>query len=467
MKENSSDRELLLETFSTGTPDQKIEAINNLNQEGFDEDLVSPLANLLSDEDKGVRNAVTMFILANRNPKFPQYIVPFVAYQDISVRNLAGEILINLGQLSVEALTEYNHENNDDNMKFVVDVLGMIGDPSAAIFTMNILSTADNDNVILACIEALGNLRYEGAVEILMLFYDRNELYKPTIVEALGKIGSKSCLSFLIEKFDIEDEVTKYSILESLGNIGDIETYFYLLELVNSVNGPLVLPLITSISMLMEKYGLDIPFDNRTKNLLLYTMAEGTLVHKKIAFNLIEDFNDKDILSASLKLLGDDYELDEMIKSKIFRNPEFLFSEISRVIHQNQQNMRQVLSLFLQIINYSNEYQIEINNSSFEIRNIVHSVSGLLNHSDEEVRRASMEILFNLDVNSALLFADTMVNDENSWNRIRLIELIENVNDPSVEVIIKKFVEDEDEMVRDRATFVLNSKINQLSTNAN
>ena len=467
MKENSSVKDLTLETLHSGSADQKIELINNLNQEGFDEDLISPLANLISDEDKGVRNALTMLILANRHPKFPHFIVPFVGFHDISVRNLAGEILINLGSLSVEALTEYNHENNDDNMKFVVDVLGMIGDPSAAIYTMNILSTADNDNVILACIEALGNLKYDGAVDILMLFYDRNELYKPTIVEALGKIGSKSCLNFLIDKFDSEDEVTKYSILESLGNIGDMETYFYLLELVNNVNGPLVLPLITSISMLKEKYGLDIPFDNRMKGLLIYTLAEGTHDHKKIAFNLIEDFNDKDILSSSLKLLGEDFELDELIKSKIFRNPEFIFDEITRVINHNQPNMRQVLNLFLQIINYSNEYQIEINSSAFEIRSIVHSVSGLLNHSDEEVRRASMEILFNLDVNSALLFADTMVDDENSWNRIRLIELVENINDPLVENIIRKFANDEDEMVRDRASFVLNSKINQLSTNTN
>jgi HEAT repeat protein len=126
-----------------------------------------------------------------------------------------------------------------------------------------------------------------------------------------------------------------------------------------------------------------------------------------------------------------------------------------------------VLNLFLQIINYCNEYQIELNNSAFEIRNIVHSVSGLLSHSDEEVRRASMEILFNLDVTSALLFTDTMVNDENSWNRIRLIELVENINDPSVENIVRKFADDEDEMVRDRASFVLNSRINQLSTNTN
>ncbi len=467
MKDNSNEKEIMFTTIRSDSADQKIELINKLSQENLDDNLISPLANLLSDDDKGVRNAVTMFINANRNPKFPQFIVPFVGFHDISVRNLAGEILISLGPLSIEALTEYNHENNDDNIKFVVDILGMIGDPSAAIYTMNILSTAENDNVILACIETLGDLKYEGAIEILMLFYDRNELYKPTIVEALGKIGSKSSLSFLTEKFESEDEVTKYSILESFGNIGDIDTYFYLLELVINVSGPLILPLITSISVLKEKYGLDIPYDNRMKSLLMYTMAEGTHTHKKIAFNLVDDFNDKDILCSSLKLLGDDYELDEMIKSKIFRNPEFLFTEISRVIHLDQPNMRHVLNLFLQIINYCNEYQIELNNSAFEIRNIVHSVSGLLSHSDEEVRRASMEILFNLDVTSALLFTDTMVNDENSWNRIRLIELVENINDPSVENIVRKFADDEDEMVRDRASFVLNSRINQLSTNTN
>lgn len=456
-----------IEILRSGNPDEKVELINEFNFSEFDEIYIEELARLITDEDKGVRNSVTMFMLSNQNPKFPFYIVPYVSSNDISIRNLAGEILIKLGPLSVDAIIQYDHQNNDDDIKFIVDVLGLIGDDRSGPFVMEILSESENDNVILACIEALGNLRYAGAIEILILFYERNELYKPTIVEALGKICSREATSFLLEKFKIEDELTQYSILESLGNLGDIDTYFFLLEQVNNVSGPLVLPLVVSLSTLKERYGLDIPFDNRMKSLLMYTITEGSLDHKRVAFNLIESFDDKDILLTSLNLVGVDYELDEMIKSKLFRNSEYIYKEITKIISSSPKNLRQILNLFVQTVNYVNESQSPINISMMEIRGISQCVSGLLSHPDEEVRRASMEILFNLDPETAILFIDSMVTDENVWNRLRLVEYLEKTPGELIEQAIQKLANDEDEMVSDRAKFVLEVKLNNYPSNMN
>lgn len=452
----------------TTTSEEKIEALNGLDFNNLPEELIEAVADLIADEDKGVRNAATMLILGSGNPKFPAHIAKYIQSPNISVRNLAGEILIRLGSVSIDPLVNFNHENDNDTLKFIIDVLGLIGDQRASIFIMEILSGTENDNVILACIEALGNIRYEGAVDIMMLLYDRNELYKPTVVEGLGKIGSKAALNFLISRYPTEDEVTKYSILESLGNLGDIDTYFFLLEQVMEVSGPLVLPLITSISILKEKYNLDIPFDNRMKNLLLYTISEGSSEHKKIAFTLIDSFDDKDILCASLNLLGENFELDEMIRSKIFRNSEYIYKEIARLVNQNPPNLRHILNLFLSTINYSNEFSISLNISMLDLRNIVHAVSGALNHNDEEVRRAAMEILFCLDLESALLFTDVMVNDENNWNRLRLLEIVENIPAGGFDSMIQKLTNDEDEMVREKAIYIASLKnINQPSINVN
>lgn len=400
-------------------------------------------------------------------PQFSYHVVPFVTSHDISVRNLAGEILLKLGSNSVDAMIQFDHQDDNDTLKFIIDVLGLIGDQRASLFIMGILSASENDNVILACIEALGNLRYEGSVDVLMLFYDRNELYKPTTVEALGKIGSRAALNFLITKFPSEDELTQYSILESLGQLGDMETFFFLLEQVNTITGPLILPLITSISLLKDRYNLDIPYDNRMKSLLMYTISEGMLENKKVAFNLIESFDDKDILFTSLNLLGEDFELDEMIKTKLFGTSEYIFHEISRVINNQPKNLRHILSMFQQTLTYVTEYQIAVNIPMIEMRGITQSISGLLNHPDEEVRRASMEILFALDPETALMFSDSMVGDENMWNRIRLVELLEQYPFEAVEAALQKLTKDEDEMVSDRATFVYNSKINNVSANTN
>ena len=447
---------------------EKIELIDELVEKELSDELCKTITDLIADDDKGLRNAVTNLIKTNRNPIFPQLVAEYVVSPDLSIRNLAGEILIDLGDLSVEPLINYDHQDNNDALKFIIDVLSLIKDQRAALYIMGILSSSDDDNVILACLEALGNIRYEAGTDVMILFYDRNELYKPTVVESLGKIGSKAALEFLLGRFPNEDELTKYSILESLGSLGDMNTFFFLLEHMAEISGPMVLPLIMSLSALKEKCYLDIPFDNRMKNILLYAIAEGTPEHKKTAFNLIDTFDDKEILGASLSLLGDDYELDDLIRSKIFRNAEFIYLEISRLIAQNPHNLKNILELFMSTINYVQESGSQIKISEMDVRNIAHGVSGLLSHYDEEVRRAAMEILFQLDVESALLFVDVMSNDENNWNRLRLLEIIENIPGTEFNSVIQKLLNDEDEMIRERAVYSAGIKnINQLSTNAN
>lgn len=447
-----------LQKLTSGTSEEKIEVLEILMYEEIPEQFLVSIANCASDKDKGVRSAATTLMLSHPSKTFAEVVVNFVDSSDVAVRNLAGEILIKLGSMSVEPIIKYDHKNDNDTIKFVVDVLGLIQDSSSSKFIMDILSTSENDNVILACIEALGNISYEGAAEIIILLYDRNELYKPTAVEALGKISSPVALNFLMEKFTEEDELTKYSILDSLGELGDIDTYFFLLERINDVSGPLVLPLITSIAKLKDKFSLDIPFDNRMKNLLIYTINEGNPDHQRTAFSMIESFDDSDILTAGLNLLGRDYELDEMIRSKIYSNASFIYREVAKIIHPASENLRNVVNLFASTVSYVKDFQININISILELRGIVHTMSGLLDHHDEEVRKSAMEILFNLDPESALLFVDTMANDENMWNRLRLLEILELIGGENSNSAILKLAGDPDEMIRERAEYIVNSR---------
>lgn len=444
-----------LEKYSS---DEIIDKLFLLNEQSDINKYVPQICKLVAHNDKGVRNAATMIILNHRPQQAAYHLVPLISSPDIAIRNLAGEILAKLGDLSVDALIDYNHDRNDDDKKFIIDLLGIIGNPKAVSHIIEILSTTDNDNVILACIEALGNIKYEDAVDILLLFYERNELYKPTVVEALGKIGSQKALNFLLSRFNSEDELTKYSILESLGYIGDVNTYFFLLEQILSVHGPLVWPLITSIFLLKEKYNLDIPFDDRMKNLLMYTLREGTAEHKKIALSLINVFNDKDILLLSLKFLGEDYELDDLIKTKVMNNINFVFDEIPRILSEKPDNIVHILNLLLSIITYSITPETKNKTSLVTIKNIIHSVSEYLNHPDEEVRRASMEIMFNLDSESALLFIDTMINDENLWNKLRLIEILETIDRNEATDALFKLMQDEDEMIKEKVAQILETR---------
>ncbi|MDQ7817291.1 MAG: hypothetical protein RDU14_09750 [Melioribacteraceae bacterium] len=456
-------KEEIIELLLSDSIDEKRDTLDYLLYLDNIDEYVEPVCSCLSYPDKGVRNATAMLILNHKPDHAANFLVSIVSSNDITLRNLAGEILIGLGSKAIQVLIDYNCEKNSDDQKFIIDVLGLIGSSKSAEHIIGILCTTEDDNVVLACIEALGNVRYKEAIDILQLLYDRSELYQPFIAEALGKIGSPKACSFLLEKFINADDITKYSILESLGLVGDIDTFFFLLEQIENIHGPLVWPLITSLFLLKEKYILDIPFDDKMKSLLMYTLQEGAPEHKKIALSLINVFNDKDILMESLKFLGDDEEFDEIIRIKFFRNPEYLFEEINRILAQASDKVRQILNLLYTTLSY-----LISEGGSFDIpliqkRNMTHLMSEFLNHHDEEVRRSCMEILFMLDNESALLFVDSMLSDENMWNRIRLVELLEMINNTPAREALIKLSEDNEDMIKERVQASLNNqKINEI-----
>ena len=247
LPENIKNKNIDLKEIQSLSVDDKLYYLDEMMLIDNVDDYCNFICSLIEDEDKGVRNASAMVITSKKPREAPLKLAPFISSNKIHLRNLVGEVLIKVGEDVIDPLTEYSIGKNDDDQKFIIDIFGMIGNENAVSHILSVLSSNENDNVILACIEALGNIRYEDSVDILLLLYGRNELYVPSVVEALGKIGSQKALNFLIEKFPQEDDLIKYSILESLGAMGDVETFFFLLEKVAEIHGPLVWPLITSL----------------------------------------------------------------------------------------------------------------------------------------------------------------------------------------------------------------------------
>ena len=56
------------------------------------------------------------------------------------------------------------------------------------------------------------------------------------------------------------------------------------------------------------------------------------------------------------------------------------------------------------------------------------------------------------------MFSDIMLEDSISWNRLRLLEIVQNGDDPRIIEIIKTLASDNDEMIRENAQSVLNER---------
>ena len=93
-----------------------------------------------------------------------------------------------------------------------------------------------------------------------------------------------------------------------------------------------------------------------------------------------------------------------------------------------------------------------------ELRSYVEHFTNQLANPDEEVRASSMELLFFLDMETALMFSDTMLEDTVSWNRMRLLDIVQYGDDPRIVDILKVLAGDEDEMVKENAQTILNER---------
>ncbi|MCX6151011.1 MAG: HEAT repeat domain-containing protein [Ignavibacteriales bacterium] len=442
--------------LNSDDPATRREAAEKYLTEDLPDELAKLLCTKMSDEDKGFRDVVGFALTFSNNPQIPVFLVPYISSPDISVRNLAGEILIKRGSGSIDALLRYLKEGDDDDKKFIIDILGLIGDSAPADVIQNLLHESPNENVILACIEALGNIQRLEALDDIMSFYDKNELFRPTVIEAIGKVGENKSLEFILDKYNLADDLTKFSMLEILGRIGDETTFFFLLAELGNITAPLTWAAITSIKNLKEKLSLDVPYDESTKNAILSTLHHGEIDYQRAASALLTFFKDKDILAASFKIYGFDPEIDENIKANFFINKKIFFSEIINYIKPNSVNLKQLLDLIKQMTDIDGDEFGKL--SQLEQHNFCSSLADLLSHSDEEVRRISMELIFALDESTAFIFIDLLCSDSNVWNKMKLLDILENIFNEEANKALKTLINDEEEMVKERAIMALNQR---------
>ncbi len=438
-------------------PSVRCSAVESLFNESLTDEMVEDVCALVEDRDKGVGNTVDLMLSINPSPQIPVHLIKYVSSPNISARNLAGEILLKIGGNSVAAMLAYIPDGSNDDKKFIVDILGLIGDRRSAPEILELLKINKNENVVMACIEALGNLKCVESLDFMILIYDDNELFKPTIIEALGKIGTEMALNFIVSRFGEEDDLTKFSMIESLGLVGNEDSFYFLISELNRTSGPLVWPIIESIFSLKEKYHLDVPFDEKMKNSILQTIEEADSKYKKSAVNLIIPFAGDDIALACLKIYGEDYETDEMIKPKILAGQAKFFELFIMLLNSECKNLKNLLELSTEILTVQG-FKYKEFLSDLQLRNFTDAVIGSLDSPDEEIRKLATELLFILDKENAILFLDKMIGDDNMWNKLKLLEILSGIYNHEAEDAIIRLTSDPEEMISDRAKFILSQR---------
>lgn len=447
----------ILDNLAADDSELKRETLTDLLNHPIDDEIISKIVECLANPDKGIRDAASFALMHNGDPGIPDFVVPLITSEDISVRNTAGEILLTIGEPAVDSLIPYVNCSNSDDQKFAIDILGLIGSNTASASIITCLRRSENDNVLLACFEALGNIKAKESLQDLILFYEKNELYKSTIIEAIGKIGSYDAQSFLINKYTLEDTFIKYSIIESLGLMGDESSFYFLLSQISGMDDVLRFPLVRTLYQLKDKHNLQLPYDEKIKDLILKTLHEGDIESQKAAVFLIDGFADKEIVFGLAEIYGKDPEIDLLLKDILTAHYQLIIKKISSLPYENVSNKKNLFYLVKEIFEiYKNRVKEKV--GEIVINNLTDKLTRCLSDPDEETRILVFEILFAIDSQKALLFIDDVIKDENIWNRLKVLDILSGVYEQSVEHALKFLAHDEEEMIRSKAIWVLTER---------
>lgn len=186
----------------------------------------------MGDESWRVRKeAVECYVLSKPDLASVEQLLNLLRNEDnAGLRNSAAEAVIRLGSVSATPLMNIVQDQDVDVRKFVVDVMGAIGDPIFVPALLNALNDPEV-NVASAAAEQLGALGDKEAAEPLMnSILARDEiLFRFSALGALGILARPAPVPEALLNLADQDILRK-AVFECLGTISDESSFKFLLN---------------------------------------------------------------------------------------------------------------------------------------------------------------------------------------------------------------------------------------------
>jgi HEAT repeat protein len=427
---------------------------------------ITALAGALEDENKGVRDAAARSLLAIGGIAVARAIVEYIVDTNIVTRNLVAELLVKIGATAIPAIVLYLEHRDQDVRKFAVDILGLIGSDEPAPRMLPLLHDPD-ENVVVSTVEALGNMKSAASMQALSETYDLYDYARPAVAEALGKIGLADAERFLIDRLKrshatlAADPVTPFAIIEALGTIGGSEALAELQESRPAVKGTLRSTCLHAIVRICERLGRPIPTPNEMKNDYLQALTENDAAVRVSSVKGLAAYPGGDITEALVHVLGPAPEVDAVAIPALLQRDDALHVSIAALEQLPQGQRKAVIGLLGRVTmeTIQNVMRRAISTGDEKVfERAFEAIAGQWSTADEETRAVIVDALFRLDGDRAVEFLDAIMNDPDPWLRIHVIEVIAAIADPRAPEFIARFLQDDDEMVREVAMGTLQNK---------
>ncbi|HXE97985.1 MAG TPA: HEAT repeat domain-containing protein [Dongiaceae bacterium] len=186
----------------------------------------------MGDESWRVRKeAVELYVHSNPDLDSVEQLLNLLRNEDnAGLRNSAAEAVIRIGSAAASPLMNIVQDQDADVRKFVIDVMGAIGDP---VFVPALLHALNDQevNVASAAAEQLGALGDTGVAERLMqAILARDEvLFRFSALGALNLLAKPVPIPGALIKL-VEQDIFKHAVFELLGTISDERSIKLLLD---------------------------------------------------------------------------------------------------------------------------------------------------------------------------------------------------------------------------------------------
>jgi HEAT repeat protein len=427
---------------------------------------VAALAAALEDESKGVRDAAARTLCAIGGVNVARAIVEHIGHENIVTRNLAAELLVKLGNTAIPALVPYLEHENQDTRKFAVDILGLIGSPEPTPHLLPLLIDP-NANVVVSVVEALGNMHSVQSLPLLYETYDRDEYTRPAVAEALGKIADPQAKEFLLERLHqslltvAEDPLTPFAIIEALGIIGDATALTALRGCIPDVQGRVRSALLHAMVQIAERVGMPLPALSGMRDDFLRALRDDDVQVRISGAKWLTPFTDSEVTRTFIRILGMSPDLDAVLIPVLAQRQETFPAATGALNDIPPAQRRAVITLLGRLVMEIIQRVMRRSGEQFDEHLFVRAfdtIASLWETSDEETRAAIVDALFRLDGDRAVEFLDAIMNDPDPWLRMHVIEVIAAIADRRAPDFIARFLQDDDEMVRELAMGALQAK---------
>lgn len=254
-------------------------------------DAIPLLCALVKSSNIGIQEAAEYALRKIRGPHVVTALLPLLRSEEAPVRNVAMDILREIGRDSIESMQPYLQDEDPDLRIFITDILGYSPTHQAALLLAKALLKDPEVNVRYQAAVSLGNLAFPETVPPLCQAMYDEEWVQFAVVEALAKIKDPSAANGLVKLLPQASPLVSSAIIDALGGMGDIKAIPLLFSSLENVSVPLRHKIVKAIVQILSVRSLSLLAAKSQERLRIYLLEALT-------------DNDEDILLAALQGLS-------------------------------------------------------------------------------------------------------------------------------------------------------------------